>query len=126
MPMNEVKSIANRWLGTRYRYGGGGASGIDCSHFVWEVLKEAGYSQAPYIQAGDIPSSHFYTRVSPQEVVDGDIVHFSGGDPHIGIVVDPRVGMFIGAQSSTGVASRSYTEGYWSGRRPTFYRYLGN
>src|SRR6266496_2675639 len=37
-------------------------------------------------------------------------------DSHIGIIVDPHEGQFIGAQTSTGVAEASYTSGYWAGK----------
>ncbi|EPX64386.1 C40 family peptidase [Cystobacter fuscus] len=122
---HEVKSIAGKWTNTPYEFGGGDGNGIDCSHFVWEVLKEAGYANAPYTQATDIARSPSFSRISPNEVREGDIVHFSGGSDHMGIVVDAKAGTFIGAQSSTGVAPASYVRDYWSGRRPTFYRYVG-
>ncbi|WNG22830.1 hypothetical protein F0U62_01420 [Cystobacter fuscus] len=123
---HEIRSLANRWLYTRYKYGGGDHNGIDCSHFVQEILKEAGHANAPYVQAKDISRSHLYSRISPAEVREGDIVHFSRGDDHMGIVSDAKAGIFIGAQTTNGVSPESYVQGYWSGMRPTFYRYVGD
>jgi cell wall-associated NlpC family hydrolase len=120
----EIRNIASTWLRTPYRMGGNSHDGVDCSHFVWEVLKAAGHSSAPYVTAGQIPSSPHYSKVDSLPST-GDIVHFGGTPAHVGIVLDPAVGIFVGAQTSTGVAEASYTHGYWAGRQPTFFRYSG-
>ena len=118
-----IREIATRWRHTPYKYGGGGHSGIDCSHFVWEVLKEAGHANAPYVTAGNVPHSPYYSRATGEPAV-GDIVQFHATPAHMGIVVDSNAGRFIGAQSH-GVDEASYKEGYWSDMHPTFYRYTG-
>lgn len=40
---------------------------------------------------------------------------------HIGIVVDPILGTFIGAQRSTGVAGAYYSSGHWANTEPVEY-----
>jgi cell wall-associated NlpC family hydrolase len=52
----------------------------------------------------------YFVKVdTPQK---GDLVHFTG---HIGIVTNPDMGEFIGAQTSTGVHTANYKHGYWAG-----------
>lgn len=115
----DIREIATTWLHTPYRYGGGGHDGIDCSHFVWEVIKAAGHSGAPYISTSQIPGSGYYSQVDMPQV--GDIVLWDG---HMGIIVDTTQGKFIGAQSR-GVEEASYTSGYWGNRHHRYFRYTG-
>jgi lipoprotein Spr len=119
-----IREIATKWLHTPYKYGGDSHSGVDCSHFIWEVLKEAGHPHAEYVTARDMPHSGHYSRVHSLPAA-GDIVHFDGPPAHVGIIVDPTQGLFIGAQSH-GVEQASYKTGYWSHKNPTFYRYTGH
>jgi cell wall-associated NlpC family hydrolase len=118
---NDIAQIAGSWKHTAYVYGGDSPSGIDCSHFVWEVIKAAGHPKAPYLSTGSIPGSPAYSPASepPRE---GDIILFDG---HMGIVVDSTTMTFIGAQSG-GVDSASYAKGsYWGNLHHRFYRYTG-
>jgi cell wall-associated NlpC family hydrolase len=121
MPNYDINQIANDWRHTRYQYGGDSHTGIDCSHFVWEVLKAAGHPSAPYTSTSEVPGSHAFTGVAgiPQA---GDIILWDG---HMGIVLDPTNKIFVGAQSG-GVENASYASGsYWGNRRHSFYRYVG-
>ena len=117
----DIHQIANTWKHTTYKWGGDSHNGVDCSHFVWEVLKAAGHPSAPYLTTGEIPGSSAYSPVSgsPQ---NGDIILFHG---HMGIVIDATNDVFIGAQSH-GVDDARYGHGsYWGGRSHSFYRYTG-
>jgi cell wall-associated NlpC family hydrolase len=117
----DIVQIASSWKHTPYQYGGDSHTGIDCSHFVWEVLKAAGHPGAPYTATGGVAGSAVYSPASapPQA---GDIILFDG---HMGIVVDPTAETFVGAQSK-GVESASYAKGsYWGNRQHSFYRYVG-
>lgn len=118
----DIHQIARSWKHTPYLWGGDSNHGIDCSHFVWEVLKASGHPSAPYLTTGGIPGSHVWTAVAgvPQ---DGDIILFDG---HVGIVIDSTHKRFIGAQSH-GVDEASYAPGsYWGNRHHRFYRYAGS
>jgi cell wall-associated NlpC family hydrolase len=115
----DIKQIASTWRYTPYRYGGGGPGGIDCSHFVWEVIKAAGHPQAPYVSTSHVPGSAYYSGVDVPAA--GDIILWDG---HMGIILDTTTGIFIGAQSG-GVDEASYKNGYWAKRSHKFYRYSG-
>jgi hypothetical protein len=49
--------------------------------------------------------------VDTNSPLNGDIVCWDG---HVGIVYNEAKGLFIGAQTSTGVRVASYIEGYWA------------
>jgi len=121
MADHDIARIARSWKDTPYLYGGDSHNGIDCSHFVWEVLKAAGHPHAPYTSTGSIPTSHAFSPAGspPQE---GDIILWDG---HMGIITDAATETFMGAQSG-GVAPASYARGsYWGNRHHRFYRYVG-
>jgi len=125
-----VEQAAN-WLGAPYLFGGNGPTGIDCSHFVYQVINAARKACAPdslepqlleYRSTSTIEASHLWFPT--KELDRGDLVLWDG---HVGIVVDPGQQLFIGAQSSTGVARASFAGGYWNmreGRRFLRFYYL--
>ena len=78
-----VLSIAARYVGTPYVYGGTTPSGFDCSGFVQYVYKQLGVS-LPRTAAQQSGAGQ---RVSSSEARPGDIVSFSdgGGVYHNGI-----------------------------------------
>ncbi len=95
MATYDIYQIANGWRHTKYSYGGDSHGGIDCSHFVWEVIKAAGHPSTPYLSTGSVPGSHAYSPIAGTPS-NGDIILFDG---HMGIVVDATNQMFMGAQS---------------------------
>ena len=117
-----IFEVAGEWKGTVYLYGGNSKQGIDCSHFVYQVfngarLKNAEAAKLPapqimdYRSTSTIEASNVFIAVSiPQPT---DLVLWDG---HVGIVVDPAAGTFVGAQTSTGVAEANYLTGYWKDR----------
>ncbi len=64
-----------------------------------------------YRSTSTIEASGLFFPVSIPEA--GDLIIWDG---HVGIVVDPKLVTFIGAQTSTGVAQTSCTNGYWATR----------
>lgn len=115
-----MTSAAEEWTGTPYLLGGNSDQGIDCSHFVYQVLNAARLAVAAkgaapqvvdYRSTATIEASGTFFPVPLPE--PGDLVLWDG---HVGIVVSPQRGTFVGAQTSTGVAEASYTSGYWAKR----------
>jgi cell wall-associated NlpC family hydrolase len=96
-----LAQIAQKYVnrGIPYRMGGNSLSGgMDCSHFVWMVLKEAGYN-VQYRDSGGLAA--WTQRIaSPQP---GDLVLFRG---HVGIYVSP--GKMVDQGSSGGAHLRDY------------------
>lgn len=93
--------IAQKYVnrGIPYSYGGNSLSGgMDCSHFVWMVLKEAGYN-VPYRSSGALAA--WTQRISSPQ--PGDLVLFSG---HVGIYVGN--GKMIDQGSSGGAHLRDF------------------
>ena len=94
-----VAQVAQKYVGRGipYRMGGNSlATGMDCSHFVWMVLKEAGYSVA--YRPSDALAGWVQRTSTPQP---GDLVLFRG---HVGIFVGN--GMMVDQGSSGGAHLR--------------------
>ncbi len=81
-----------------------------CNQFVIAVLRGTVSPTFPTIRADDFPSSPYFRRVDSPAA--GDLIHWPG---HIGIVLNPDLGEFIGSQTSSGVAIANYKSGYWNG-----------
>jgi cell wall-associated NlpC family hydrolase len=91
-----VISIAQRYFGTYYRWGGTTPAGFDCSGFTQYVYRQVGIN-LPRIDSDQAASG---TRVSSSQAMPGDLVHMPG---HIGIyagngmmIDSPRTGTTIG------------------------------
>lgn len=111
------------WLNVPYLWGGNSRQGIDCSHLVYQVHKEAGIDYAFTTTTQDWQKAGFHEVTDPQI---GDLILWSPADGnsfgHVGIVIDPENKIFIGAQ--TPVEKASYATGRYWGRRPyIFLRY---
>ena len=97
---------------------------MKCNQFVIAVLRQSVAPDFPNILANDFPHSPRFQKVDSPAA--GDLVHWPG---HIGIVLDPDLGEFIGSQTSTGVDIANYKKGYWNGayggKKPdTFLRFI--
>lgn len=110
-----VASIAMRFLGSRYAWGGTTPSGFDCSGFVYYVQAQAGYPVSRGLwgqySAGPHPSR--------DQLEPGDIVFFQNtymaGLSHDGIYLGG--GQFISAvDERSGVKISSIYDGYWAAR----------
>ena len=91
----DIVNYANKFVGNPYIYGGNSLTeGCDCSHFVWNVLKDTGYFDGEYMPSYSWRS--FGQKVdSLQQARAGDIVIYSG---HIAIY--DGHGKIIQAQNS--------------------------
>jgi cell wall-associated NlpC family hydrolase len=131
--------VASEWKGVPYGPDGGDSKqGVDCSHFVYQVLNTARERAAPvgaapkridYRNTFALESSGTWYPVTLPEPGDLVVWRARAGDTsgHVGIIVDAQAGTFIGSQTSTGVAVASYTTGYWAnqaGKRFLRYSYF--
>ena len=98
---------------------------MKCNQFVLAVLRGTVASDIGNILADDFAHSPRFMKVNNPRA--GDLIHWPG---HIGIVLDPDHGVFIGSQTSTGVEEANYKHGYWHGeyhgKTPDYFlRFLG-
>ena len=108
-------SIIEGYLGTKYRRGGYGRLGIDCSGLVYVVYRDFANLHLP-------PNTkklfNRLSRVDKRELAYGDLVFFSfNGDyvSHVGIYIGDN--KFVHASESRGVIISSLSERYY---RDTF------
>lgn len=113
-PVERLRSVAERWLGTRYRSGGNGENGLDCSGFVNRVLLTFG------IRLTGRSSPSFWTQgeeVDQQDLQPGDMVFFSDGSRrigHVGLYLEN--GTFVHASVAKGVMVSALDEKYYRRR----------
>ncbi|MDK9700879.1 MAG: NlpC/P60 family protein [bacterium] len=101
-----------QWMGTKYRFGGNGRKGIDCSGFVNEVFEEVGI---------DLPRSsreiaRIGAEINREKLRYGDILTFARKKSrihHVGIYLGD--GRFAHA-SRKGVTVSTIEKGYWAKR----------
>ena len=100
--------------GTRYRDGGDGPDGFDCSGFTQYVFAQHGIALPRDVQT----QSQLGQNVEPSELAMGDLVFFSTvarGASHVGIAIGGD--QFVHAPSSAGVVRVEHlSAGYWSQR----------
>jgi cell wall-associated NlpC family hydrolase len=104
---NAVVSVALRYLGVRYQWGGASPkTGFDCSGLVMYVFAKLGVSLAHFAASQYYSPDAVY--VAPQRLQAGDLVFFTGSDGtrkepgHVGIYVGdgylidaPHTGSFV-------------------------------
>jgi peptidoglycan DL-endopeptidase LytF len=108
-----IVSVASRYLGVPYVWGGVSPGGFDCSGLVWYVYQRAG-SPIPRDMWGQYQSG---THVSQAHLQPGDIVFFAGtygaGLSHEGIYIGG--GRFIhAADYGIGVIVSSLSNSYYA------------
>lgn len=85
---NTIADAAQKYIGTPYVWGGESMSegGMDCSGFVYNALKDAGYKVGRTTAQG---YRSYGTSVSKADMQPGDLVFFgkNGNASHIGIYI---------------------------------------
>ena len=100
-----------KWWETRYRYGGTGVKGIDCSAYTGTLMTHAyGINVARTARAQYAETD----RIEREDLREGDLVFFNTGRgvSHVGMYL--RNGYFTHSGSSTGVTVSNLSEAYWS------------
>jgi cell wall-associated NlpC family hydrolase len=109
-----LRTVAERYLGVTYVFGGTTPNGLDCSGLVYLVYQELGVqlprtSRLQY-QVG--------AEVAREDLLEGDLVFFNTtgqGVSHVGIYLED--GDFINAASNPGkVMISNLSESYWDKR----------
>lgn len=110
-----VTSIAQRMLGTPYRYGGASPRGFDCSGLVWYSHQRAGI-RVPRTASAQQRSAK--QQVAVRDLQIGDLLFFriaARRTDHVGIYIGS--GQFIHAPSRGGTVARaSLSDAYWKKR----------
>lgn len=106
-------TFLNDWWKTRYRYGGTGRSGIDCSAFTGLLFSTVYAFKLPRTAREQYRASK---RVALKDMVEGDLVFFNttGGVSHVGVYLGD--GYFTHSSSSQGVTISSLTETYYKNK----------
>ncbi|MDR2371287.1 MAG: C40 family peptidase [Treponema sp.] len=111
----KVLAAAEKYHGTRYRYGGIDGQGFDCSGFVYRSFKDALSVSVPRTTGG---LYNWAEKISDGELQAGDLLFFKTGAAgtisHVGIYTGNN--RFIHAASAgpkTGVIYSELNEAYW-------------
>ncbi|HEU4965770.1 MAG TPA: C40 family peptidase [Bacilli bacterium] len=106
--MGQAVTVALRYQGSPYVYGGTSPGGFDCSGFVQYVLRQVGV-EVPRTTWGQLAAG---TQVSQAQLQPGDIVFFLGNS-HSGLYIGN--GQFIHADQNSGITVDDLSSGYWAG-----------
>lgn len=107
---------AQKWIGTRYLYGGDTRDGTDCSGLVMRVFGDVCGVKIPRSTREQVK---YCTKVARNNMQPGDLVFFGSEKSddkvsHVGLYVGE--GKMIHASSSRGVMVSGFDSGYWGDR----------
>ena len=106
----ELRTIAESYLRTPYRYGGKSRKGMDCSGFVQQVFEEAYKMRLPRSSAA---MARYGKDVDKEDLQPGDLVFFKTFRiSHVGIYMGD--GYFIHSQSGIGVTYTKLESPYFN------------
>jgi cell wall-associated NlpC family hydrolase len=103
----DAASIAARYLGVPYVWGGASPSGFDCSGLVMYVYAQLGVSLPHYT----VSQWNATTSIPTSALAPGDLVFFDGLS-HVGIYIGG--GQFIHAPHTGTVVQIASLSGYWA------------
>ena len=100
-----------KWIGTRYRYGGATEKGIDCSAYTGTVVHHVYGLVLPRTARNQYADC---IKLDKEQLQQGDLVFFNtrGGISHVGFYLGN--GYFTHASTSVGVTISNLSETYWS------------
>lgn len=102
-----------KWLGTRYKYGGATEKGIDCSAYTGTLIHDIYGLVLPRTARDQYENC---IKLEKEDMQQGDLVFFKTGRgvSHVGLYLGN--GYFTHASSSIGVTISRLDESYWSSR----------
>ncbi|MFC0309844.1 NlpC/P60 family protein [Gallibacterium trehalosifermentans] len=103
----KLNNFYQEWAGVRYKLGGTGKNGIDCSAFVQTAFAEKFHIKLPRSTSGQKSSGH---QIKKSQLKQGDLVFFRK-NRHVGIYLGND--LFIHSSTSQGVTISSLNENYW-------------
>jgi len=114
----ELKSELEKHIGTRYKRGGTGRGGFDCSGFVRSMYQKLFGIELPHSAHSQFHLSGL-AKMDKSSLQPGDLVFFAATAKkkkinHVGIYLDD--GQFIHAQSKRGVVISNIDDHYWRTR----------
>jgi len=100
-----------KWMGTRYRYGGATEKGIDCSAYSGTLVHNVYGLVLPRTARDQYAGC---IKLNKEDLQQGDLVFFNtrGGISHVGMYLGN--GYFTHASTSIGVTISNLSETYWS------------
>jgi len=109
-------ATALSWMGTPYRLGGFSKSGVDCSGFLYNVLRAAVPELGPFPRQSDE-----YSRfgMESETIEPGDILLFAYDKSiyHVGLALSGRTFIHSASEGArTGVIISSLNDGNWGAR----------
>jgi cell wall-associated NlpC family hydrolase len=113
---SSIEQEISKFFGLRYRFGGEGQNGIDCSALVKQVYSDVFGVSLPRSSSEQSRLMNL-DNVSPDELKTGDLVFFGPQRKrvnHVGMYL--AGGHFLHAARSEGVTISSLDEGYWKSR----------
>jgi lipoprotein Spr len=108
--------VIDKWMETRYRYGGSTENGIDCSAYTGTLLTDVYRLNVPRTSRDQYAESE---KIEKEDLQQGDLVFFNTrrrgkGVSHVGLYLGN--GYFTHAGSSTGVTISNLSEPYWNSK----------
>ncbi|CAM3462719.1 C40 family peptidase [Pseudostreptobacillus hongkongensis] len=113
---NKLFAAFNNWAGTKYRLGGTGRSGIDCSALTREVFREVFGYELPRVSVDQVKKGR---KIERSELKPGDLLYFTPENRINHVAVYIGNSLFINASSSQGVVLSSLNNTYWN----KYYKY---
>lgn len=111
--VNALVKELNKWIGTKYKYGGTNKKGVDCSGLVMQAYKNACDIKLP---RSSREQHRYCTGINRKDLIKGDLVFFATGKnkktvTHVGVYIGN--GEIIHASSSKGVIVSRLSEKYY-------------
>jgi cell wall-associated NlpC family hydrolase len=114
----QLRGELQRYLGTRYKRGGTGGDGFDCSGFARSIYRKHFGVDLPHNAQSQFQLPMF-AKLNEKALKTGDLVFFASTAQkkrinHVGIYLDD--GQFIHAESKRGIVISSIDEEHWRNR----------
>ena len=113
----------DEWMDTRYRYGGSGKNGIDCSGLSGELMRNVFTIDLPRTAREQYNIS---SKIDKEAMQEGDLVFFniSRGISHVGVYLGDNY--FVHASLNNGVIISNLEEPYYTKHFVGAGRVIGN